>query len=1121
MSQRIRPSLQEYGVAVVDPPFDAPDILRAPPAPKSVTPPVTPSADRSRLGVVLVLVGLGLLMQGGADALARIGHGSPALPLFLFGIALDFAACAWRLTSEHATRKERLWVSVVLGLGLFASYAMLHPLLLDSFDELAHLGTLTRLLNSHALFPRNSILPVSPYYPGLELATAATRWLTGLPLVVDQLIVLSAVRVVLVLAVFLVVERACHSSRAGGIGVLVYAASPQFYGFDAQYAYETIALAFAVAVVYLLFVSIDTARPKIGRSFALALGCVGAVVLSHHVTGWLTVGFLVAWAVGLYLTARPRRHLTLTGWGPALPQFAAPTARVSAEPPLVGDQRKAQASSVPGSELYSKRMIQARIVGIAAAVGLIVGGAWTLFVGRLLAPYLGPVFAAASADLAEALGNGHGNRALFKSAAGGGSPHWEIALILVSAVGWCIILVPSLFSVIFKRTVRGGALRYLPAVIAAAYPISVLANVSSGSKLVAERATTFIFFGVALVVGAWLARRISRSRRMIERVATLGVATVMFLGSLLFGIGPLVSLLPGPYHVGADQLSYGSPSLAVAHWADTHLPAGSHVATDKDNGVLLNAIGGVVSATAEGGLVNPELLFFDRRLSLYDIYLIRTADIRYIVVDDRLAQGPPLYGTYIADGEPSTRLTLAELNKFNSYPFIKRIYDNGPIQVYDVTGLLHPSPRSAPAGPPVGGTGLDVGVFLLAAVVAVLWLLRLRRRPGRGHNGEHLVICGVVGALVIGVFGAFLIRLTHLPPETIAIVVLLVLLGLGLRPESWQRRHVTDGDAAVMDDLNARSLPMETSMKLSGIPYQVAAGSKLYERREIKDVLAYARALADPGDDVSVQRIVNIPRRGIGGKSASRLASWARFNNAFFSEAIDHAAEAGLNGKALLGAQQLSTLLAELRPLMHTMSPADFVELVADRTGYKAELVAEHTHEADGRIENLADLAAQAGNFDDLTGFLQAAALAAESGGLDRPVGSPRQADRSDLVSSTPPPRPTRRSRSQVLLGSLGLALFALGATLATVASLNEWTPPPQLSVATSPAGRSVAEVELGSAGPVAATLEVRTGGHAVWRSSLAQTTAAQRVGLPTGLLRKGSRVVLVIGGHGLRVIDG
>ncbi len=831
---------------------------------------------------MLGLSGFGLLMQGAADALARSGHGSPALTLFLLGIALQFAASAWRLTSRHATRTERLWVSLVLGLGLFASYVMLEPLLLDSFDELAHLGTLAHLLDSHALFPTNSILPVSPYYPGLELATAATRWFTGLPLAVDQLVVLAAVRIVLVLAVFLVVERACHSSRAGGIGVLAYAASPQFYGFDAQYAYETIALAFAVAIVYLLFVSIDTARPRFGRSFVLTLGCVVAVVISHHVTGWFTVGFLVVWAVGLFLSAHPRRHRTLTGRDPALALPAEPTADGSGAPPSASEDEtsaRANVSSMSNRELPNRRMAQARIVGIAAAFGLVIGGAWTVFVSRLLTPYLGPVFEAASADLAEALGTGHGDRTLFKSAAGGGSPHWEIALILASAFVWCLVLVPSLFSVIFKRSVRGGALRYIPAVIAATYPISVLANVSGGTKLVAERATTFIFFGVALIVGAWLAKRISQKRRLIERAGTIGVATVVFLGSLLFGIGPLVSLLPGPYRVGADNLSYGSPSLAVAHWADSHLPAGSHVAADKDNGVLLNAIGGVVPVTAESGLVNPELLFFDRRLSAYDIHLIRKADIRYIVVDDRLAQGLPLYGTYIADGEPSTRLTLAELNKFNSYPFIKRIYDNGPIQVYDVTSLLHPSARPAPSGPPGGGTGLNVGVFLLAAVVAMLWLFRLRRRPGRGHGAEHLVVCGVVGALVIGVFGAFVIRLTHAPPEIVAIVVLLVLLVLGLRPQSGRQRDPGQDDPAVFDHADARSVPSETA--------------NFYDRREIKDVLAYVRVLADPDDDVSARRIVNIPKRGIGRRSVSRLTTWAASNGVSFSVAIDRAAEAG------------------------------------------------------------------------------------------------------------------------------------------------------------------------------------------------------------------------------------
>ena len=121
-------------------------------------------------------------------------------------------------------------------------------------------------------------------------------------------------------------------------------------------------------------------------------------------------------------------------------------------------------------------------------------------------------------------------------------------------------------------------------------------------------------------------------------------------------------------------------------------------------------------------------------------------------------------------------------------------------------------------------------------------------------------------------------------------------------------------------------------------------------------------------------------RRHVGGP-ARRLGPGA--TACPFSEAIDRAEEAGLSGKALRGAEQLSKTLAELRPLVQTVNPADFVQLVADRTGYLAELVAEHTHEADGRIENLAELASQAGDFDDVQGFLETVALVADSDELE------------------------------------------------------------------------------------------------------------------------------------------
>ena len=152
----------------------------------------------------------------------------------------------------------------MLGVGLMVSYILRSPLIFDGFDELIHGSNLSRMLDNHTLIVPNTVLPVSSYYPGLEMLTSAVKVLTGLPMVLSQMVVLLGARFVLVLCVFLVVERMCGSARAGGLGVLVYAANPEFYAFDAGYAYETLALAFAAAAIYLIMTAIDEARRRRG-----------------------------------------------------------------------------------------------------------------------------------------------------------------------------------------------------------------------------------------------------------------------------------------------------------------------------------------------------------------------------------------------------------------------------------------------------------------------------------------------------------------------------------------------------------------------------------------------------------------------------------------------------------------------------------------------------------------------------------------------------------------------------------------------------------------------------------------------------------------------------------------
>ena len=160
-------------------------------------------------------------------------------------------------------------------------------------------------------------------------------------------------------------------------------------------------------------------------------------------------------------------------------------------------------------------------------------------------------------------------------------------------------------------------------------------------------------------------------------------------------------------------------------------------------------------------------------------------------------------------------------------------------------------------------------------------------------------------------------------------------------------------------------------------------GGEFYDRNEIKDVLAYVRVLANPDDEVSARRIVNVPKRGIGDTSVARLAAWAQVDTCPSPTPSTGPPTPGSPARPSRGAEQLSKTLHELRPLVQTVNPADFVQLVADRTGYLAELVAEHTHEADGRIENLAELASQAGDFDDVNGFLETVALVADSDEID------------------------------------------------------------------------------------------------------------------------------------------
>jgi DNA helicase-2/ATP-dependent DNA helicase PcrA len=194
------------------------------------------------------------------------------------------------------------------------------------------------------------------------------------------------------------------------------------------------------------------------------------------------------------------------------------------------------------------------------------------------------------------------------------------------------------------------------------------------------------------------------------------------------------------------------------------------------------------------------------------------------------------------------------------------------------------------------------------------------------------------------------------------------------------------GDIAVFYRTNAQSRVLEESLVRSGVPYRVFGGVKFYDRREVKDALAYLRALVNPDDEVSWKRIVNTPRRGVGDTSIAKIDAYAHGAGLTFRAAAGEAIAAGVTGKALGGLRDLLDLMHEVE-LAADGGVGSTLEAVLTRSGYLAELEAERSVESHGRIENLQELVGSARAFDEQIERGELGGLAAIGGvGIGEPA---------------------------------------------------------------------------------------------------------------------------------------
>jgi DNA helicase-2/ATP-dependent DNA helicase PcrA len=212
-------------------------------------------------------------------------------------------------------------------------------------------------------------------------------------------------------------------------------------------------------------------------------------------------------------------------------------------------------------------------------------------------------------------------------------------------------------------------------------------------------------------------------------------------------------------------------------------------------------------------------------------------------------------------------------------------------------------------------------------------------------------------------------------------------------------------DVAVFYRTNAQSRAVEEVFVRVGLPYKVVGGTRFYERREVKDALAYLRVISNPTDTVNLRRIVNVPKRGIGDRAVACIAQLAERERVPFVAALGRPQDApGIATRSVAAIMAFTSLLEALRTVHEGGSGVgDLLEAVVEQTGYLAELRASQDPQDETRVENLAELVAVGREFDEsepqgsLEDFLERVSLVADADEI--PDGSDAEAADNGVVT--------------------------------------------------------------------------------------------------------------------------
>ena len=454
--------------------------VKAVPVNGVVYPRLVPAAIRGRLagrvtglalGSALAADGAGILLLAEADSRSRAAASGSYL-LFWAGLALIFVPSAGVLLLSRRGRATRLAVVLGFGLALYLAKVVYEPTMFTFHDEFAHYRNAANLLASGQLFGYNPLIRATGYYPGLAVATDALVRLTGLSVYTSGLILIGCARLVLVGALFLLVDELLGSPRAAGVAVVVYAAEPNFLYWDAQYGYESLALPLALLTLY--FLARRNGRrpglPAVLSSLAVAL----AVVATHHVTAWALAALLLAWAA--------------TGWL----------------------RRRRAAASGDGNASAGSSGTAEFVPTLPATVTAGTALVWVAAVAPITVAYVGPVLTRAAEQGFQLITTLHTSRTLFANTGQvATAPEWE----RMAAIAATLVILVAIPTALYRSRRTGlPVIAKLLAWSSLAWVALLPLRFTTGGQETANRSADFLYVGIAICFALLLEPFLDSSR---------------------------------------------------------------------------------------------------------------------------------------------------------------------------------------------------------------------------------------------------------------------------------------------------------------------------------------------------------------------------------------------------------------------------------------------------------------------------------------------------------------------------------------------------------------------------------------------------------------------------------